>query len=69
MAEISVDDLSKIYQFAIQLSKDAGKILLSALEQRRMGLDKIEDPEEKMNAVDIVTKTDNGTDSPFDAKP
>jgi hypothetical protein len=60
MADISGQELTEIYQFAIQLGKDAGKILLSALEQRRMGLDKIEDPEEKMNAVDIVTKTDNG---------
>lgn len=62
MQEISPPDLQEIHRFAIKLGKDAGKILLSALERRRTGGDQPEEMamEEKMNAVDIVTKTDNG---------
>ena len=52
-------ELSDIYKFAIQLGKDAGKILLEGLDRRRSG--PAEEMVEKMNAVDIVTQTDNGT--------
>jgi myo-inositol-1(or 4)-monophosphatase len=51
-------ELSSIYQFAIQLGKDSGAILLRALESRRSG----ETPAsttDKLNAVDIITATDN----------
>ena len=51
-------DLSPIYEFAIQLGKDAGRMLLDALYQRRDTSTISDVPEEKMNAVDIVTKTD-----------
>lgn len=67
-AEIPESELSEIYAFAIQLGKDAGAILLDSLHQRRR--DSVDGEsqaiaeelvmEEKMNAVDIVTKTDNG---------
>jgi myo-inositol-1(or 4)-monophosphatase len=60
MTEISATELSDIYKFAIQLGKDAGRILLDGLERRRSGQDAPEDPVEKLNAVDIVTQTDNG---------
>lgn len=60
MIDISASELSEIYKFAIQLGKDAGKILLEGLERRRLGLDEPEFPVEKLNAVDIVTQTDNG---------
>jgi myo-inositol-1(or 4)-monophosphatase len=66
--EIPESELSEIYAFAIQLGKDSGKILLDSLHQRRRdGVDGEKQEiveelviEEKMNAVDIVTKTDNG---------
>lgn len=66
--EIPETELSEIYAFAIQLGKDAGKILLESLQQRRRDVvdgeqqEALEElvMEEKMNAVDIVTKTDNG---------
>lgn len=66
--EIPEAELSEIYTFAIQLGKDAGAILLESLQKRRRdGQDQEnQDPveelvmEEKLNAVDIVTKTDNG---------
>ncbi len=63
MTEVSASELSKIYRFAIQLGKDAGKILLDGLERQRSGLDEPEVPIEKLNAVDIVTQTDNGKTS------
>ena len=72
--DISDADLSEIYAFAIQLGKDAGLILLDAVQRRRRDAadgenqnqnqdDATEEApvmEEKLNAVDIVTKTDTG---------
>lgn len=52
-------DLDEIYQFAIQLGKDAGKSLQDAAQQRMNGGDQLEEIE-KLNSVDIVTKTDEG---------
>ena len=60
MTDISASELSEIYKFAIQLGKDAGQILLDGLDRRRSGISLVEDPVEKLNAVDIVTQTDNG---------
>lgn len=51
-------ELNEIYKFAIQLGKDSGKILLQGLEKRRSGEDTSETTD-KLNAVDIVTATDN----------
>lgn len=71
--DISDADLSEIYAFAIQLGKDAGAILLDTVQKRRRDTADgenqdqndaaVEAPvmEEKLNAVDIVTKTDTGT--------
>ncbi|KAK5464837.1 hypothetical protein LTS15_001400 [Exophiala xenobiotica] len=68
--DISDADLSEIYPFAIQLGKDAGAILLDTVQKRRRDTvdgenqdqndATVEAPvmEEKLNAVDIVTKTD-----------
>ena len=52
-------NLDEIYQFAIQLGKDAGKLLQDAAQQRMNGGDQLEEVE-KLNSVDIVTKTDEG---------
>ena len=76
---ISDDGLSEIYAFAMKLGKDAGKLLLDALHARRRDTHELaskttEDspspgvPEdlvvhEKLNAVDIVTKTDTEVES------
>lgn len=59
---ISDKELDEIYAFAIQLGKDAGKMLMDAAALRMssssgQGEQKFE---EKDNAVDIVTKTDTG---------
>ncbi len=70
--DISDADLSEIYAFAIQLGKDAGVILLDTVQKRRRDAADGENQrqndategvlvmEEKLNAVDIVTKTDTG---------
>jgi hypothetical protein len=52
-------DLDSIYQFAIQLGKDAGRLLQDAAQRRMNGDDQLEEVE-KLNSVDIVTKTDEG---------
>jgi hypothetical protein len=52
-------DLDSIYTFAIQLGKDAGQLLQDAAQRRMSGEDQLEEVE-KLNSVDIVTKTDEG---------
>jgi hypothetical protein len=52
-------DLDSIYTFALQLGKDAGQMLLEAAQRRMSGDDQLVE-EEKLNSVDIVTKTDEG---------
>ena len=52
-------DLDSIYTFALQLGKDAGRMLLEAAQRRMSGDDQLVE-EEKLNSVDIVTKTDEG---------
>ena len=62
MNEILPDELEQIYRFAIDLGKSAGKILLDGIEKRRVDADDAaHEAVEKLNAVDIVTQTDNGT--------
>lgn len=61
MSELLQDELEEVYQFAIGLGKAAGKILLEGLERRRATVDNgAHEAVEKLNAVDIVTQTDNG---------
>lgn len=61
MVEMSEDQLAEIYAFAVQLGKDAGKMLMDAV-RARIGDERSGEmrTEEKENAVDIVTKTDEG---------
>lgn len=56
------EGLDSIYTFAIELGRDAGQMLMDALYSRRQELDETDVPEEKMNAVDIVTKTDTNVE-------
>ncbi len=59
--EITDAELDGIYAFAVQLGKDAGKLLLEAAESRFNGNgDNTQSFAEKDSAVDIVTKTDEG---------
>ena len=61
MAEISDQELGEIYTFAIQLGKDAGKILMDTARSRFSdGASQELAYTEKDNAVDLVTKTDEG---------
>jgi myo-inositol-1(or 4)-monophosphatase len=61
MVAISEQELDEIYTFAVQLGKDAGKILLERAEERYKGATQVEQTHvEKVNAVDLVTQTDEG---------
>jgi hypothetical protein len=61
MSEIHQDDLEEVYQFAIGLGKASGKILLEGIERRSVTAENGgQEAIEKLNAVDIVTQTDNG---------
>lgn len=57
----SQDDLDEIYAFSIDLGRKAGKMLMERVEQRISGANGSSNAfEEKENAVDIVTQTDEG---------
>lgn len=57
----AIDDaeLAEIHDFAVQLAKDAGQMLLDAVELRA-GKTVREGHVEKESAVDLVTQTDEG---------
>lgn len=61
MANISEEELSGIYDFAVQLAKDAGRLLLDGATSR-MGDDGAPelDALEKDSSVDVVTEIDKG---------
>ncbi|KAL8243796.1 hypothetical protein R6Q59_010054 [Mikania micrantha] len=63
MSEIPQYELDEIYKFALDLGKGAGKLLLDSLEARRNSVIDEADPEEKLNAVDIVTQTDRDVEA------
>ncbi|KAG7284074.1 hypothetical protein NEMBOFW57_010435 [Staphylotrichum longicolle] len=57
-------ELDEIYAFAVQLGKDAGKLLLEAAQSRFNGSGQgAQAFEEKDSAVDIVTKTDEDVEA------
>ncbi|KAK7192800.1 hypothetical protein DPSP01_011221 [Paraphaeosphaeria sporulosa] len=58
--DISRADLDEIYAFAIQLGKDAGRMLMAAAHARMgdAGSSSQKAHTQKMNAVDLVTETD-----------
>lgn len=61
-SQITDKELEEIYGFAVQLGKDAGKILMDRAQLRMTGPVQKEEQKfvEKENAVDIVTQTDTG---------
>ncbi|KKY17326.1 putative inositol monophosphatase [Diplodia seriata] len=63
-AHLSSQELDEIYSFAVQLGKDAGKMLLDAAMLRCKGGTVPEAAHvEKMNAVDLVTQTDEDVET------
>lgn len=63
-ANLSAQELDDIYSFAVQLGKDAGKMLLDAAMLRCQGGKRDETAHvEKMNAVDLVTQTDEDVET------
>ena len=62
-SQISYQELSEIYEFAVQLGKDAGRVLMEGATCRMGGSDgvRVEQAQvEKDSSVDIVTQTDEG---------
>ena len=61
----SAEELKKIYDFALDLGRRAGRILIDGVGKRTGDAGSREqgggEQKEKMNAVDIVTQTDLGT--------
>ncbi|KAK4038825.1 inositol monophosphatase [Parachaetomium inaequale] len=55
-------ELDDIYAFAVQLGKDAGKLLLEAAQSRFNG-ENTQEVVEKDSSVDIVTKTDEDVEA------
>ncbi|EAQ83031.1 hypothetical protein CHGG_10849 [Chaetomium globosum CBS 148.51] len=55
-------ELDEIYAFAVQLGKDAGKLLLDAAQSRFNG-ENTQEVVEKDSSVDIVTKTDEDVEA------
>lgn len=51
--------LDEIHSFAVQLAKDAGQMLLQAVDTR-LGKQGKAGHDEKESAVDLVTQTDEG---------
>lgn len=61
VGRFSQDELDEIYAFAIDLGRKAGDLLMSRVEQRMDGSEgNSQSFDEKENAVDIVTQTDEG---------
>ncbi|KAL2291722.1 hypothetical protein FJTKL_11927 [Diaporthe vaccinii] len=61
--QISEKELDEIYAFAVQLGKDAGKMLMDAAKLRMASGGAAHESVEKENAVDIVTKTDTDVEA------
>ncbi|BGO91147.1 hypothetical protein NBRC10512_005759 [Rhodotorula toruloides] len=62
MATDSID-LQEIYQFAIQLAKDAGRLILEGSSKRTQSAATTQDPDTKKNRVDLVTETDQAVEA------
>ena len=67
MSGISDQELQEIYDFAVQLGKDAGAMLMAAAQRRIQGDSQAGSSQvsyiEKESSVDLVTKADHGTTS------
>lgn len=60
VGQLSRDELDEIYAFAVDLGRKAGDLLMERVEERIAGSNGPQTFEEKENAVDIVTQTDEG---------
>ncbi|GES59069.1 inositol monophosphatase [Aspergillus terreus] len=60
--ELTQQQLDEIYAFAVDLGRKAGQLLLESIE-RRMDGEQSREADEKENAVDIVTQTDEDVET------
>jgi myo-inositol-1(or 4)-monophosphatase len=66
MTDISREELDEIYAFAVQLGRQAGKMLMDAAQLRIDGGTATGEEKEhvqKENAVDLVTETDEDVEA------
>lgn len=66
MSEIPREELDEIYAFAVELGKRAGQMLRDAAQLRMDGSSRTKAQDEhvqKMNAVDLVTETDEDVEA------
>lgn len=66
MMEISREELDEIYAFAVQLGRQAGKMLMDTAQLRIQGGDATGQEKahvQKENAVDLVTETDEDVEA------
>jgi myo-inositol-1(or 4)-monophosphatase len=66
MSDISREELDEIYVFAVELGKQAGQMLKDAAQLRMDGGNRTKEQDEhvqKMNAVDLVTETDEDVEA------
>ena len=66
MAELSREELDEIYEFAVELGKQAGQMLMDAAQLRINGAGTTTDSSQhtqKENAVDLVTETDENVEA------
>jgi myo-inositol-1(or 4)-monophosphatase len=66
MTDISREELDEIYAFAVQLGRQAGKMLMDAAQLRIDGGNATGEEKEhvqKENAVDLVTETDEDVEA------
>jgi myo-inositol-1(or 4)-monophosphatase len=62
MTIMTADELDELYQFTIGIARQAGDILMRGAKSR-FGGNSVLSHTEKDNAVDLVTKTDEGRKS------
>lgn len=61
MEDLTQDELDHIYAFAVDLGKQAGRMLMEAAQSRMSGTDTTKPGKQhvqKENSVDLVTETD-----------
>lgn len=67
MAELSREELDEIYEFAVELGKQAGQMLMDAAQSRINGASTATTDQtqhtQKENAVDLVTETDENVEA------
>jgi len=63
MVTINEEEISEIYELALEMGKVAGEMLMEGMRKRTIGSNTSIQIEEKDSSVDVVTQTDLGMSS------